>query len=117
MDSVHLVVDDIEECRRLQDWLEVEHGLQGRVRLRSAAPAEGQMGSLNDVLVVAASGGGVLTVLAASLRTYLSQPSRKGVHVNVSNAAGDELTLDTANADDAERLLRLLLASGAPDEG
>lgn len=63
------------------------------------------MGALADALAVAVGSGGVLTVLTASLRAYLSQPRKSDVRILV-RAEGRSVTVEAERVNDVEALLR-----------
>lgn len=105
-----LILDGDPEGREfssLTDWLRREDEL--RVRPRQAAPGPDEMGALWEVLAVAVSGTGALTVLARSLDTWLRQPRRATVTVKVLDTNGKQIELSASNVrsvDEVENLLR-----------
>ena len=107
--------DDLES---LDDWLQGEPELSGRVRASAPVPREGELGAVTDVLVAAVSSGGALSVLAAALYAWLSRPRRSDVRIRVQGDAGRvvEIDADRVNAQQAEALLRQALDFGRPEE-
>ena len=110
--------DPAGDLELLDNWLQGEPELAGRVRLSTPVPREGELGSLADVLVAAVSSGGALSVLAASLYAWLSQPRRSDVRIRVQGAGGRvvEIDADRVDAQQAEVLLRQALDFGPPEE-
>lgn len=114
--SVQLSVDGdepVEGLAELADWLREESELRGLVSSGDAVPGRGELGALSDVLMVAVGSGGTLSVLAASLKTFLAQPRRSHVRIVVTAADGRRFEVDADRADDVEQLLRQTL--GGPD--
>jgi hypothetical protein len=99
------------DLEALDDWLRGETQLAGRVRLLGRRPVPTELGTLADVLVVAAGSGGVLSVLATSLRTWLSQPRRSDIRilVQVNSGRSVELVASRVDPEEVERLLRQLV--------
>jgi hypothetical protein len=106
------------DLESLDDWLQGEPELAGRVRVCAPVPREGELGALAEVLVAAVSSGGALSVLAASLYTWLSQPRRSDVRIRVEGGDGRvvEIDADRVNAQQAEDMLRHALDYGRPEE-
>ncbi|WP_018683317.1 effector-associated constant component EACC1 [Actinokineospora enzanensis] len=101
---------DADALADIAAWLRLEDELRGRIDLRSAPPRPGEMGSLWEVLVVAAGAGGAVTVLVQSLFGWL-QSKRRDLSIRLT-IGGDELVLDAKqlNADPAA-VLRLTTAA------
>ena len=110
--------DPAGDLESLDNWLQGEPELAGRVRLSAPVPREGQLGALADVLVAAVSSGGALSVLAASLHAWLSQPRRSDVRICVQGESGRavEIDADRVDAQQIEVLLRQVLDFGRPEE-
>jgi hypothetical protein len=108
----------IDELESLNDWLKGEPQLAGRIRVSRAAPAQGELGSLSDALVVAVGSGGTLSVLAASLHAWLSRPRRSDVRIRVQGSDGRvaEIAADRVDPQQAETLLRQVLEFGSASE-
>jgi hypothetical protein len=102
----------------LNGWLRSEPSLAGRVRLSVASPRPGEMGAVAEALVVAVSSGGTLSVLAASLSGWLSQPRRSSIRicVEVPGQRAVEIGGDRVRASEVESLLRQALESGTIQE-
>jgi Effector Associated Constant Component 1 len=103
--------DQIAQLESLSDWLHGEPELGSRVRLVGSGPRQTEMGAWADSLVVAAGAGGVLSVLAGSLRTWLSHPRRSDVRIRVRTSAdhGFEIDAKRISTEDIDRLLRQLI--------
>ena len=106
------------DLESLDDWLQGEPELAGQVRVSAPVPREGELGALADVLVAAVSSGGALSVLAASLYAWLSQPRRSDVRIRVEgdNGRAVEIAADRVSAQQAEEMLRQALGFGRPEE-
>jgi hypothetical protein len=91
----------------LANWLRQEP------ELRSAVALSGDLGSENlgpgyDLLTVALGGGGAITVLTASLKTWLSQPRRSDVRVTIKAPNGRTVEIDAkrVHAGEVDDLIR-----------
>jgi Effector Associated Constant Component 1 len=106
------------DLESLDDWLRGEPELAGRVKVPAPVPREGELGALAEVLVAAVSSGGALSVLAASLYAWLSQPRRSDVRIRVEgeNEQTVEIDADRVNAQQAEDMLRQALDFGRPED-
>lgn len=105
--------DGGEQLRALYRWLQSEDDLRGRVRFLDGAPANDEMGAVTDVLMVALGGGGAGAVLAGALSTWL-RTRGSDVTVRVTDEArGRTVTVTVQRADDAEALVREVLADRA----
>jgi hypothetical protein len=106
------------DLESLDAWLQGEPELAGRVKVSAPVPREGELGALAEVLIAAVSSGGTVSVLATSLRAWLSQPRRSDVRIRVQGDSGRvvEITADRVDAQQAEVLLRQALDSGRPEE-
>lgn len=103
----------VEGLEELSDWLRLESELRGRVSSGDAVPQPGELGALSDVLMVALGSGGTLSVLATSLKAFLSQPRRSDVRIVVTSPDGRRVELDAKRVSDVDQLLRQTLS----DEG
>ena len=101
--------DPLDELALLADWLRQEPDLQGLVTVPRPAPRPGELGSPAEILAVAVGSGGTLSILAASLQTYLTARPRSTTRVTVRDTPHERtVTIDTRNADEAVKLLREL---------
>jgi Effector Associated Constant Component 1 len=102
----------------LDEWLHQEPVLAGRITALVSEPRAGELGALSQALVVAVGSGGVLSVLAASLRAWLSLPRRSDIRVEVHGPDGRSVVLDAhrINGKDLEGLIRQVLPSGSVEE-
>lgn len=96
----------------LSDWLAREPSLRGRVTQTTRAPQPGTLGTISDALVAAAGSGGVLTVLAGSLKTFLSQPRRSDIRITLTSQDGTTLEIDAKRVADVESLIRETFGRG-----
>jgi len=106
------------DLESLDDWLQGEPELAGRVKVSASVPREGELGALAEVLVAAVSSGGALSVLAGSLYVWLSQPRRSDVRIRVEGDNGSvvEIDADRVDARHAEDMLRQALDFGRHGE-
>jgi hypothetical protein len=115
---ISVVGGDQAELESLDDWLHREPELAGRVTFAAARPREGELGALGEALVVAVSSGGAVSVLAASLKAWISLPRRSHVRIRVQGADGHvvEIEADRVGGERVDDLIRQALASGRPQE-
>lgn len=92
--SISLAKGEPGELESLCEWLSQERGLTGHVAFRAGSPGPGQLGLLRDTLIVAASSGGTLSVLAASLKAWVSLPRRSDVRLKVQGPDGSMVEID-----------------------
>ncbi|WBC14882.1 hypothetical protein O7600_28040 [Micromonospora sp. WMMA1998] len=83
-------VDD--ELRSLQHWLRAEGELRGRVDAVERPPVPGTLGSLIEALVLILAPGGVATVVAGSLLSWLRE-RRSDVTVKLTRSDGSSVEL------------------------
>jgi hypothetical protein len=103
--------EPVEDLAELSDWLNLESELRGLVVPGDAVPAPGTLGALSDLLMVAVSSGGTLSVLAASLKVFLAQPRRSDVRIVVTSPDGRRVEFDAKRVGDVDvyQLLRQTL--------
>ena len=92
-------VDRTAGVESLSDWFRGEPELAGRLHVTGPIPGEGELGSLADVLVVAVGSGGMLSVLATSLKAWLAQPRRSDVRIRVQRDGGQMVEIDASRVD------------------
>ncbi|MCX5056905.1 MULTISPECIES: hypothetical protein [unclassified Streptomyces] len=98
--------DPVGGLAELSDWFGQEPELRGLVR-QNTAPGPGELGSLANALVVAVGSGGVLSVLAASLKAFFALPRGSDVRIKVGGRPdGRTVEIDAKRVDDVEALLR-----------
>ncbi|SDD31521.1 effector-associated constant component EACC1 [Actinokineospora iranica] len=108
MDALLTVEDETGDAvGSLLAWLKLEDALRGRVRLRQAAPAPGQMGAISDTVTVAVGGGGAVTVLISSITTWLRN-RRSDVTINLT-IGKRKLIIDTKRVKADPDSVRLLI--------
>jgi Effector Associated Constant Component 1 len=92
----------------LDDWLQAEPALSGKATPSRPVPQEGELGSLADALVVSVGSGGALSILAASLHAWLSQPRRSDVRLRLRGDNGRvvEMSADRVGARNFEAMIR-----------
>lgn len=107
-----------DELESLDDWLQAEPALSGKTRLSKPVPQQGDLGSLADALVVSVGAGGALSVLAGSLRAWLSQPRRANVRIRLRGEGGRtvEISAERIDAQNIETLVREAFEFGSSGE-
>ncbi|WP_216590466.1 effector-associated constant component EACC1 [Streptomyces brasiliscabiei] len=93
--------DDLALLRR---GLVAEPELRGRVRLVTAAPEAGQMGSGIELLAIAIGSSGAVTALVRTLPALL-KARRAAATVELTLPDGREVKVTADSADDAHALL------------
>ena len=103
--------DPIRGLESLGDWLVAEPQFAGRVRQAGPVPKVGELGALADAVVVAVGSGGVLPVLATSLKAWLSQPRGSVYRVRIEGESGRIVEIDAQRVDacQMEDLLRQIV--------
>jgi hypothetical protein len=96
----------------LDGWLRSDPDLRGEVERVDKAPVPGEMGALADMLSVALSAGGTLSVLAASLKAFFAQPRGSDLTIRLRNTAGRVVEVDAKRVRDVESMLRDVLGAG-----
>jgi hypothetical protein len=111
---------DLAELESLDDWLRGEPELAGRVKAAGSPPTRGHLGALTEVLTVALGSGGAITVLAASLKGWLSLPRRSDVTIKIDRKDGSSVTIAAkrvaAGQTDVESIIRQALDHGTTQE-
>lgn len=111
MRAVVTIAGGQDERAGLLDWLRREDGLRGRVS-GSGPPVTGHMGAVTDIITVAVGGGGVATVLVASVSAWL-RGRRSDVSVEIE-VDGRRVVVDAKRVKgDPESLTRLIESAGA----
>lgn len=115
---ISIVGGDQAELESLSDWLRSERELAGRVTLASSGPREGELGALGEALIVAVGAGGTMSVLAASLKAWISLPRRSDIRIRIQDPDGRVVEIDGhhISGDRLDDLIRQAFASGAPGE-
>ncbi|WP_326759903.1 hypothetical protein OHB35_24145 [Streptomyces phaeochromogenes] len=109
-------VDGQKQLESLESWLRVDPSFRGRTNL-DGIPAEGDLGTGIELLTVAIGGGGVLSVLLASLNGWLQQPRKLDIILKVTGPTGATVEIDakrTTSEEIAELLNRALEATQEP---
>lgn len=104
--------DAVPALESLADWLSGEPDLSGRIRLAASGPRRGELGALTDAVVVSVGSGGVLSVLATSLKAWLMHPRRSDIRVVVQEKGNRKVEVDArrVTSEDVEKLLRSVLS-------
>lgn len=87
--------DPERDFRSLRDWLSEEPELRGGVQVADRPVRPGEMGAIEDVLMVAVGGGGAATVLARSVAVWL-QRRRSGMSVRITAPDGTHVEITGA---------------------
>jgi hypothetical protein len=108
-------VGDQADLESLFSWLLSEPALSGKVAMDHATPLPGEMGVLANALIVSVSSGGTLSILALSLKAWLSQPRRVNIRIRIR---GDDVAIeaDHIGRDQAESIIRQVLNSKTTGE-
>jgi Effector Associated Constant Component 1 len=101
--------DPVGGVEELSEWLRLEPQLRGLVTPETAAPKNGQLGPLTEVLIAAVGSGGTVSVLAAALQAFLVQPRRADVRIVLTAQGGRRVEIDAKHVDDVEAVLRRVL--------
>ena len=111
---ISVVGNNLADLEALDDWLRQERELAGRVKIAAAPPREGHLGAVSDALVVAVGSGGTLTVLAASLKAWISMPRHSDVRIRIHGTDGRfvEIDADRISRDHIDTLVRQALGAG-----
>lgn len=105
--------DQVEGLEALTAWFDEEPELRGLIARAGTVPDAGELGALSDTLVAALGGGGAISVLAASLKSFFSQPRGASIRLMVTRADGSRVELDADRVSDlsvpelVEKLLRV----------
>ena len=103
----------LDDHLALIGWLRGERGLQGRVHVVPAPPAQNELGAGLELLTVSLGSSGIATVLAGSLATWL-QNRRTPTRIRISVTRADRtLELETGDAAEAEMLIGRFLGEDA----
>lgn len=84
--------DPHNEFLSLRDWLVREPLFRGGVYVENRVVEPGDMGTLEDVLIVALGSGGAATVLAKSVSVWLQQ-RRSGLSVQITGPDGTHVEI------------------------
>lgn len=97
-----------EDLYALREWLELDPVLAGAVRVADRDIGPGAMGDVSDVLVVVMGAGGMATVLANNLTSWLS--TRKSeVTITRTASDGSNASLTVKDAKDADKIVAAFL--------
>lgn len=119
--SIRISLEDkgqTSELESLSDWLRREPRLSGRVSVTGPVPDATELGALVDAVVVAVGSGGMLSVLATSLSSWLSLPRKSSVRIRIQGEANRsvEIDADRVDAERIEALVREALGSEFQEE-
>ncbi|MEW2088355.1 hypothetical protein AB0932_01430 [Streptomyces sp. NPDC006682] len=107
-------VDELKQLESLDSWLRLDSNFRGRTRL-SGTPSEGDLGTAVELLAVAIGSGGVISVLATSLSTWLQQPKKTDITLKVTGPNGTTVEIDAKRATPQEVTELLNKALGAEE--
>ncbi|MEU8363191.1 hypothetical protein AB0C27_44975 [Nonomuraea sp. NPDC048882] len=106
-----------EAIESLWEWLHDEPELRGRVTQGHPPVSDEDLGMAVEIVITAASSVTVMTALAQSLRTWLTQ-QRADVKIEITHADGRKTSLSAqrVRTSDVQALLREAQAPAPPDE-
>jgi Effector Associated Constant Component 1 len=104
--TIQLSGDDGTEFSSLWDWLRNERALTGSLRAHPRKAVDGQLGGAFEVLSVALSSGGAVTVLANSLTTWL-RTRKADITVTVKTSTGS-VRIDARQVSTGDDVIALL---------
>jgi hypothetical protein len=94
----------------LADWLRFDGTGNCTVSEQRQSPVPGALGSALDAVTVAVGAGGSLSVLAAAIRAWASQPKNSSIRIRVTTSeeqvSSIEIDADRVTVEDFERILR-----------
>lgn len=105
--------DPHRESQSLRDWIGRESLLRGRVRAEHQPIQPGEMGALEQVLIVTLGSGGAVTMLARSVTMWLQQ-RRSELRVEVTAPDGSRAVINASGP--AADHVATLFAASTPDE-
>ncbi|MFJ6542030.1 hypothetical protein ACIQMP_15440 [Streptomyces sp. NPDC091385] len=113
--QITLQHSDEGTLRGLASWLRQESELRGAVALSGDLGSE-DLGPGYELLTVALGSGGAITVLTASLKTWLSQPRRSDVRVKIDVPNGRTVEIDAkrVHTSEVDDLIRSAFESEGP---
>jgi hypothetical protein len=82
------------DLEALAEWFAAEPELRGSVKTAPVVPGPGELGAVADVLVATLGAGGAVSVLAASLKAFFSQPRGAKVRIVLTRTDGSRIELD-----------------------
>jgi hypothetical protein len=109
-DTVRIrVAAGAEGSAALLDWLWAEPELRGHVDRDASPPKPGSLGTVTDVLVVAVGSGGVATVLASALVSWIRRRTGSAeVTVTLSDGSSIEIRATDVHGLDADGVAALV---------
>ncbi|MGW1588327.1 effector-associated constant component EACC1 [Streptomyces sp. NPDC002386] len=99
----------IDDHLSLFQWLRTERQLEGLVKQERQDLQEGQLGGGFELISVAIGSGGIATVLAGSLGTWLQNRSKVTIKVTHADRT---IEVSATNIQNAQELIQQLLAEG-----
>jgi hypothetical protein len=110
--------EQLADLEALSEWLDDEPQLRHLVEPDRAVPSTGELGAVADGLTVAVGTGGAITVLASSLKVFLSQPRGQRVQLKVTRSDGSsvELSADRVRDVSVAELAQVLLGTNVDEQ-
>lgn len=106
-------IDERRQLESLETWLRLDPSFRGRTNL-AGTPSESDLGTGIELLAVAIGSGGVISVLATSLSTWIQQPKKSDITLKVTGPTGNTVEIDAKRATPQEvneLLIKALQAS------
>jgi hypothetical protein len=90
---------NVSDLESLHDWLQQDSAFSGRVSFRAPQPSPTELGTLVDVLTVAVGTGGAVSILASSIKAWLTLPRRSDIRIRIHSQDGTEVDFSADRVD------------------
>jgi hypothetical protein len=98
--------EDPRYVSSLYEWLRSEDELRGLVTLARGNPKPGEMGDLASIVAIAIGSGGILSALASSLGTWMTQHQNRQIVVKMTTKDGRSVEVTGRSRAEIEALLK-----------
>ncbi|MFF1711112.1 hypothetical protein [Streptomyces sp. NPDC058268] len=96
--QIRIDKDDAQKhLESLESWLRLDPSFRRKTKLHDV-PSEGDLGTSVELLTVAIGSGGVISVLATSLSTWIQQPRKSDIILKVARPNGETVEIDAKRA-------------------
>ncbi|MFG1891108.1 hypothetical protein ACGFIR_24990 [Micromonospora sp. NPDC049051] len=108
-DTLRIRVEAGAQATALLGWLRAEPELSGYVDRDASPPTTGSLGTVTDVLVVAVGSGGIATVLASALVSWIRRRTGSAeITVTLSDGSSIEIRATDVHGLDADGVAALV---------